>query len=447
MLGRFVARNDAETQAGHSGRRPPTLEADGGALRAARAMTLTQAARVARPRWWPAGVAWALWVLAMLGIAAVTWLDRLLRQAGRADLALWTADAAGEVLATVSAATVGAVLAGRRPRHPVGWLLLGLALSVVAAGVATWYAGYGLLARPGSLPAADWVAVYDQRGGFPMAACLGFILLLTPTGSPPGPRWRWWAWATAAATLVAMVAWAPQPFTEPYSSVANPLATPAADRLLGVALATLAVSVLAVPVGAWSLVVRFRRARGVERQQLRWLALAAALVAAGALVITVLLVAGVEAPVGWIFGVCLALLPLATGASGLRYRLYDLDRIVSRTLAYGLLTVLLALGCGGLVLVGGQLFGGVTDEPPSWAVAEATLAAAVAFQPARRRVQRLVDRRFNRRRYDARTIAAFSGRLREQVDLDTLTAELLAVTDRTVEPTTVSLWLRPRPSG
>jgi hypothetical protein len=381
----------------------------------------------------------------MLGLPAVAWLDRLLRQAGRADLAFWTADAAGEALATVSAATVGAVLAGRRPRHPVGWLLLGVALSLIAAGVAMGYAAYGVLARPGSLPAADWVAVYEQHAGFPTVACLGFILLLTPTGSPPSPRWRWWAWTTAAATLVAMVAWAPQPFIEPYQSVANPLATPAADRLLGVANVALAASVLAVPVGAWALVVRFRRARGVERQQLRWLALAAALVAAGALVIVVLLVAGVEAPLGWVYGGCLALLPLATGAAVLRYRLYDLDRIVSRTLAYGLLTVLLALGYGGLVLVGGQLFGGVTDDPPSWAVAGATLAVAAVFQPLRRRVQAAVDRRFNRRRYDAaRTVAAFAVRLRDQVDLDALHAELLAVVEGTMQPTHASLWLRPQ---
>jgi hypothetical protein len=405
-------------------------------------MALTQAARVARPRWWPARLAWALWALAMLGLAALPWLDRLLRQAGRADLAFWTADAAGEALATVSAATVGAVLAGRRPRHPVGWLLLGFALSLVAAGGARGYAGYGLLARPGSLPAADWVAVYEQHAGFPTSACLGFILLLTPTGSLPSPRWRWWAWATAAATLVAMVAWAPQPFIEPLGSVANPLATPAADRLLGVANVALAVSVLAIPVGAWSLVVRFRRARGVERQQLRWLALAAALVAAGALVITVLVVAGVEAPLGWVYGVCLALLPLATGAAILRYRLYDLDRIISRTLAWGLLTLLLGGGYAVVVLGLGQLLG----RESSLVVAAATLAVAAAFQPARRRIQQVVDRRFDRRRYDAaRTIVAFSDRLRQQVDLDSLTGELLAVVEETMQPTRASLWLRPQP--
>ena len=407
-------------------------------------MAVTETARMPR---WPGVLAWALWTLGLLGLFAVAWLDRLVREAGRAELGWWTAGAGGEVLAIVSAVTVGAVLAGQRPRHPVGWLLLALGLSLVAAGVAGGYATYGLLVRPGSLPAAELVAVYEQHAGIPTVACLGFVLLLTPTGSPPSPRWRWWAWAMAAAPLVAMVAWAPQPFIEPFGSVANPLTVPAADRLLGVANVALAVAALAIPVGAWSLVVRFRRAGGVERQQLRWLALAAALVAAGALAIVVLLVAGLEAPVGWVYGACLALLPVATGAAILRYRLYDLDRIISRTLAWGLLTVLLGFGYGGLVLVGGQVFGGVAGEPPSWAVAAATLAVAAGFQPARRRVQALVDRRFNRRRYDAaRTIEAFSARLREETDLDALTVDLLAVVDRTVQPARASLWLRPPPS-
>jgi hypothetical protein len=141
-------------------------------------------------------------------------------------------------------------------------------------------------------------------------------------------------------------------------------------------------------------------------------------------------------------GVCVALLPLATGAAILRYRLYDLDRIVSRTVTYGLLTVLLGLGYAGVVLGLGRLL----PQGSSLVVAAATLAVAGVFQPARRRVQRVVDRRFNRRRYDAaRTIQAFSARLRDEVDLDTLSAELVAVVEETMQPTQVWLWLRPQP--
>jgi hypothetical protein len=143
-----------------------------------------------------------------------------------------------------------------------------------------------------------------------------------------------------------------------------------------------------------------------------------------------------------------ALLPLATGASVLRYRLYDLDRIISRTLAYGLLTMLLGGGYAGVVLGLGQLFGGVTGNPPSWAIAGATLGVAALFQPARHRIQQGVDRRFNRRKYNAaKTIEAFSNRLREEVDLDTLSGELRLVVEQTMQPTAASLWLRPSGSG
>jgi hypothetical protein len=151
-------------------------------------------------------------------------------------------------------------------------------------------------------------------------------------------------------------------------------------------------------------------------------------------------------PLGWRSAVCVALLRLATAAAILRYRLYDLDRIISRTLAYGLLTVLLGGGYAGVVLGLGQLLGrdsSLTVAVASLTVAVATLAVAAAFQPARCRVQRLVDRRFNRRRYDAaKTIQGFSARLRQQVDLEALTAELLAVVEQTMQPTRVSLWLR-----
>jgi hypothetical protein len=187
-------------------------------------------------------------------------------------------------------------------------------------------------------------------------------------------------------------------------------------------------------------VLRFRRARGVERQQLKWMAFAAALALVAVAAVTVGAVMNEQAVVVGVSGVYMAVLPLAIGAAILRYRLYDLDRIVSRTLAYGLLTVLLGLGYAGVVLGLGRLL----PQGSSLVVAAATLAVAGVFQPARRRVQRVVDRRFNRRRYDAaRTIAAFSDRLRQQVDLDALAAELLAVVDQTMQPTSVSLWLRP----
>jgi hypothetical protein len=295
----------------------------------------------------------------------------------------------------VSAATVGAVLASRRPRHPVGWLLLAFALSLIVNGVAGEYAPYGLQVRPGVLPAAAWVAM-------PLA---------------------------------------PRPPEERYQGVDSPLdLRPFEGTLLLTYRAALAVAVLGLLVGAGSLAVRFRRARGIERQQLRWVVLAAALTGVGMLVALVLVAAGNQDLVGWVSGACMAFLPLATGAAILRYRLYDLDRIISRTLAYGLLTLLLGGGYAAVVLGLGQLLG----QDSSLVVAAATLAVAALFHPARRRIQALVDRRFNRRRHDAaQTIEAFSTHLRDELDLDTLSAELLAVVDQAMQPTQVSLWLRP----
>jgi hypothetical protein len=415
-------------------------------------MAVTAAGRPARARRWPAGLAWALWALAMLSLGLNWWQDHLLRQAGRPDLAPLGAGVIGLVLASVSAATVGAVLASRRPRHPVGWLLLALGLSLNASGVASAYATYGLLARPGTLPAARYVALYLPATVVTALTSLGFILLLTPTGSLPSPRWRWWARATAAAPAVSLLAitLAPRPFGQPYQATGNPLDLRGLSGLSGALFVTyqlaFAVTNLAVVVGAASLVVRFRRARGTERQQLRWVALAAALALLGSVVLgSVVLLAAVAlgtSPdlLGWVAGIYFAILPLAIGAAILRYRLYDLDRIVSRTLAYGLLTLLLGGGYAGLVLGLGQLLG----RSSSLAVAGATLAVAAAFQPARHSIQQAVDRRFNRRRYDAaQTIERFSARLRQHIDLDTVTGELLAVVEQTMQPTQASLWLRP----
>jgi hypothetical protein len=200
---------------------------------------------------------------------------------------------------------------------------------------------------------------------------------------------------------------------------------------------------LVVVVAAGSLVVRFRRARGVERQQLRWVAWAAALVVWATVVALGGLAVGLPAVVTWALAT-LAVVPVAIGAAILRYRLYDLDRIISRTLAYGLLTLLLGGGYAALVLGLGQLVG----SDSSLIVAGATLAVAAVFGPVRRRIQAVVDRRFNRGRHDAaHTIAVFSDRLHQQIDLDALAAELLAVADQTMQPTQVSLWLRPSGSA
>jgi hypothetical protein len=393
-------------------------------------------------RRWPAGLAWALWALAMLGIAAVLWFDYLMRRAGRTDLVQLNASGVPWLLAIVTAPTVGAVLAARRPRHPVGWLLLGLGALIGLSGFIDGYAPYGLLARPGSLLAARWAAIYSPAVTIAGIACLSFVLLLTPTGSLPSPRWRWWARVAAAAPVVFVVALTleREPLDPTYRSVTNPLGLRALQLPMAITdTVASGITVVAVVVGALSLVVRFRRARGVERQQLRWVTLAAVLVSLAILMVLAGMGAGNPLLIIWAAGVSFAVLPLAIGAAVARYRLYDLDRIISRTLAYGLLTLLLGGGYAGVVLGLGQLLG----RDSSLVVAAATLAVAAAFQPARRRIQHAVDRRFNRRRYDAaQTITTFGARLRQQVDLDTLTAELLAVVDRTMQPTSVSLWLR-----
>src|SRR6266498_2225606 len=409
---------------------------------APRTMPLTPSTQRTRPRWWPGVAACALWALTMLCLAVVPWLDELLRRAGRADLVQFVfPDVAVPVLAVESSATVGAVVAARRPAHPVGWLLLGIALSLTGTAATAQYFVYGLLVRPGALPAARSAVLYQPATTFTALTLIGFVLLLTPTGSLPSPRWRWPARVMAAtpAVLVLVVTLAGGPVDPRYQALGGPFDLRGLDGvLLAANRAALAVTVVGLVAAAVSLVGRFRHARGVERLQLRWVALAAVLVGLGAVGVLVSLAVGGSAA-GTLFdlgiGCCLVVPPVATGAAVLRYRLYDLDRIISRTLAYGLLTLLLGGGYAAVVL--GR------DSP--LVVAGATLAVAALFQPARRRLQAVVDRRFNRRRHDAaRIIEGFGARLHQQVDLDTLTVELLAVVDQTMQPTQASLWLRPQ---
>jgi len=356
-------------------------------------------------------LAWALWALTVVAMSAVLWLYHLGRQAGRLD-----ASVVAVVLAAVSAATVGAVVASRRPNHPVGWLLLGFGLSVNATGVARAYAEHGLPDRPGVLPAARYVGL-----GFPAIvvtalALLGFVLLLTPTGSLPSLRWRWWARTTAAAPVVSLLAMMLASRPQPDQTIESSFGlTSGVMPPVGFQLA-FAVANLAVVVGSASLVMRFRRARGSERQQLRWVALTAVPVALGSVVAALATVVALpqdailSATVFLGLAVGIYLLPLAIGAAILRYRLYDLDYIISRTVMYGLLTV------GGVGVYVGVVNGAerlLRAGGPGGSLL-ATGVIAVGFAPARDRLQRFVDRRLYGDRHDpVRAMARLGERLRD----------------------------------
>jgi hypothetical protein len=349
------------------------------------------------------------------------------------------------LLAFTAFMVVGAVIVAHRPSNAIGWLFSAIGLLTATGTLALDYAEYAYVTRPGSLPGALLAAWY-QWWWLPMfALVLVFTPLLFPTGRLLSARWRPVAVAAAVATALIAVGGALQPTlklqNEDYT-VHNPIGltgVPEEADLLGAVL--FGVLACCAVTSLVSLILRFRRSRGVERQQLKWFTYAAAL----AILFQVVPPSQPEGTVhDVLFGLTIAFIPVAAGIAVLRYRLYDIDRLINRTLVYGLLTALLGGIYGGAVLILGQVFGGVGRDPPSWVVAGATLAVAALFQPARRRIQAVVDRRFNRRKYDtAKTIEGFSRRLRDQVDLDTLSAELAAVVNQTMQPTTISLWLRP----
>jgi hypothetical protein len=387
-------------------------------------------------------IAWAT-LVAYWGLAGAGFLLRALN-----DPALNIADELTARIGWGAFPTVGAVIVARQPHNRVGWLCCAVGFLLGPAFIGQDYAWYALLHEPG-LP-GGWAMAW--LGQWPWSIAVGllwFLLLLFPNGRLVSPRWRPVAWALAGdiAALWVWAAFAPRPLEAVgLERLTNPLGIQQAEAafklLIGIAFP---IAVLLAVLSAASMVVRFRRARGVERQQLKWFTYAAVLVT---LLWLVFFAAGLDRwlpPVLALIAsdIWLAGIPVAIGIALLRYRLYDIDRLIHRTLVYGVLTAVLGLGYAGVVLLLGQLFGGVTSDPPSWVIAGATLAVAALFQPARRRIQEAVDRRFNRRRYDAaKTIEAFSARLREQLDLDTLSAELLAVVYQTMQPTKASLWLR-----
>jgi hypothetical protein len=332
---------------------------------------------------------------------------------------------------------VGTLIASRHPGNPIGWLFCGLALWVATSELG---GAYGFVAAERGLPggvAGEWLFSW---GWIVSVAAWVVVALLFPDGRLPGRRWRPAIWVSLAGAVLLFVGQgldAGQAVD--YSSGRNPLGidSPVVTAAEPVGIALLMAGLVAAVASS---VLRYRRARGVERQQLKWFAFAGLLFALVMPLAAAFWYRSVLVQV--LSGVAFNAMPLAIGVAILRYRLYDIDRIISRTLAWALLTLLLGLGYAAVVLGLGRLL----PQDSSLAVAAATLVVAAMFQPLRRRVQAAVDRRFNRHRYDAaRTIQAFSGRLREEVDLDTLTGELLAVAEETMQPTHASLWLRWQP--
>jgi hypothetical protein len=389
---------------------------------------------------------WVAW--SMLAVFVVSLVAGLILAAANGTL---QQDAGNQLLLLVGFSAfmvVGALIVAHRPGNAIGWLFSAIALLAFTGQLASEYATYAYATRPGSLPGATLAAWYGSWPWFlVLAMTLVFTPLLFPTGRLLSPRWRPVAWLAGVTTavLTALTSLRTELGTVEDQVIANPIGVAAVGNPEKSPIIPVLIVLLGVLATAafGSLVLRFRRSRGEERQQLKWFTYASAL----------LPLAGLDdflpAPVGdLVFGVPIVFLPVAAGIAILRHRLYDIDRLINRTLVYGLLTALLAGVYAGAVLVFGQLFGGVGGDPPSWAVAGATLAVAALFQPARRRIQQAVDRRFNRRKYDAaETIDTFGARLRDQVDLDTLSTELLAVVDQTMQPTRVVLWLRPSPPG
>jgi hypothetical protein len=334
---------------------------------------------------------------------------------------------------------VGALIVLRERRHLLAWLLLAAGVFLAVFNFAQQYAplALGLTAHRPSLPGgvlASWLAAWLMVPGIVISG--SFLVLLFPDGRLPSRRWRPFAWAGAVLTIVPTVVlavgyWPDRGPALIYETGSLP---PLMDIMFPVALVG---SQVLTAVGVVSLIVRYRRSGTVQRQQIKWVAYGIAL--------SIPLSSVPEAP-GYgpyleFLGTVLLLAGLAVGI--FRYRLWEIDRLVNRTLVYGLLTVILGGGYAlGVLVIGQQVSPG--DHPSSLVVATTTLAAAAVFQPLRRRIQQAVDRRFYRRRYDAaRTIDAFAAQLRQQVDLQTLTAELRAVVDQTMRPTHVTLWLRP----
>ena len=350
----------------------------------------------------------------------------------------------------VSFSIIGAVIASRLPANPLGWLFCAAASIAAVAHLSAEYAIYALLAQPNSLPAGGALAWLTSWVWILFIGCIVLSLLLFPNGQLPSSRWRWFAWLSVLLTIGGALWEALSPgVIVSLGSIRNPLGIeglPSAYKPVQ----TIMFALLFVAAVS-TLVLRLRGARGIERQQIKWPAYTAVMAASGSVLTYTISEAIGSRWLEWAgFVILIAALvsfPISIGIAIVRYRLYEIDTLINRTLVYASLTAMLALVYLGGVVASQTIFRALTrqEQQPQLAVVVSTLVIAALFNPLRRRVQGFIDRRFYRNKYDAaKTLEAFSAKLRHETDLDALSEDLLGVVRKTMQPAHVSLWLKPQ---
>jgi len=390
-------------------------------------------------------VVFPLVVVLTLGGIYLSVLNRAVDEPGAAGVVVSTLPD----LVALGLLALGLLVAHGRPANPVGWIIAG---TVVTAGLTDFvesYAVYALYTDPGSLPGGETMAWLSNWTFIPVLfAAPAMLFLLFPDGKLVSHRWRPVFWIVILTTLAAMTSAIFQPVLNdpPFEGVVNPLGFAPPQALLAplsyIGWPGMAASFL---VAALAMILRLRRSRGVERQQLKWLAAAAAVLPFASVSGVVLYYLGYESIAGFLAIFSIFPIFLAAGYAILRYRLYDIDLIINRTLVYGSLTATLVAGYVGTVVVLQRALVFFTGQESTLAVVASTLVIAALFNPLRRRFQAFIDRLFYRRKYDAaKTLEAFSIKLRDETDLDALGSDLVSVVRETMQPAHASLWLRPR---
>jgi hypothetical protein len=387
-------------------------------------------------------LAWALWtlIIATIGLGFLLWP---VSEGALVPLVLSTA---------VPFSTVGAFVASRRPENPIGWLFIAFGAVGALRFTGSQYATYALLTHPGSLPAGDFIASFAIHLWHPGLGFLVFSFLLFPHGRLPSHRWRFVAWLSAISCAAALISGMLEyEFLREYTwpedlTYVKPLFTGPVTEVAATVFWNSSMIILAMLfTSGGSLVLRLHRSVGEERQQLKWVVYSVALLAffVPSTILVIIILQSLEG-VRVFFAVLFPLIPISVGIAILRYRLYEIDVIINRTLVYGALTATLVTFYFGGIVVLQRVFVALTGEKSTLAVVASTLLIAALFNPLRHRIQAFIDRRFYRRKYDARrTLEAFSTRLRDETDLEALNNDLVGVIKETMQPSHVSLWLRP----